>query len=115
MIRDRATPGFVLLLNVGQLHPRRHRGSGDLAGLQRQLQLLGRLGRGSKPLRPVPGQLVAQLLDQDRLRLHLGQKPRGEAAKLLGVVRQGQDVIEHGRSLSHGIPCGNPAIACPLD
>jgi hypothetical protein len=26
---------------------------------------------------------MAQLLDQDRLRLHLGQKPRGEAAQEL--------------------------------
>ena len=49
----------------------------------------------------VPGQLVPQLLDQDRLRLHLGQKPRGEAAQLLGIFRQGQGLIEHGRSLSH--------------
>lgn len=50
-------------------------------------------------------------LDQDRLCLHLGQEPSGEAAQLLGIVRQGQGVIEHGRSLSHGIPCGNPVVA----
>ena len=33
------------------------------------------------------GQLVAQLLDQHRLRLHLGEEPRGEGAQLLGVFR----------------------------
>ena len=48
-----------------------------------------------------------ELLDQDRLRLHLGQKPRGEAAQLLGIFRQGQGLIEHVGSLSHCIPCGN--------
>jgi hypothetical protein len=93
MVRDRATLGFVLLLDLRQLHPCRHRGSGNLAGLERQLQLFSRLGRRAKPVRPVPGQLVPQLLDQDRLRLHLGQKPRGKAAQLLGVFRQGQGLI----------------------
>jgi hypothetical protein len=91
----------------GRLHPRGHRGGGDLAGLKSQLQLFGRLGGRPEPVRPVPGQLVPQLLDQDRLRLHLGQKPRGEAAQLLGVFRQGQGLIEHAGSLSHCIPCGN--------
>ena len=57
--------------------------------LQRQLELFRRLGRGPEPVRPVPGQLVPELLDQDCLRLDLGQKPRGEAAQLLGVFRQG--------------------------
>jgi hypothetical protein len=75
--------------------------------LQRKLQLLGGLGRRAKPVRPVPGKLMAQLLDQDRLCLHLGQEPRGEAAQLLGVFRQGQGLIQHERSLSHCIRCGN--------
>lgn len=44
MIGDRTAPGFALLLDVRQLHPSCHRGGGDLAGLQGQLQLLGRLG-----------------------------------------------------------------------
>jgi hypothetical protein len=35
-------------------------------------------------MRPVAGQSVAQLLDQDRRRLHLGEEPRGEGAQLLG-------------------------------
>jgi hypothetical protein len=111
MVRDRTTLGFVLLLDVRQSHPGGHRGGGDLAGLQRQLKLLGRLGRGAKPVRPVPGQLMSELLDQDRLRLDLDQKPCGEAAQLLGVFRQDQALIKHGKSLSHGIPCGNPSIA----
>ena len=43
-------------------------------------------------MRAVPGQLVAQLLDQDRLCLHLRQKPRGEAAQLLGAEALSQGV-----------------------
>lgn len=43
-VRDRAALGFGLLFDVRQLHPYRHRGCGNLAGLQRQLQLLGRRG-----------------------------------------------------------------------
>ena len=107
MIRDRAALRFILLLGVRQLHPRGHCGGSNLAGLKRQLSLLGRLGRRAKPVRPVPGQLVPQLLDQDRLRLDLGLEPRGEAAQLLGVFRQGRGPIEHARSLSHCIRCGN--------
>ena len=61
------------------------------------------------------GKLMAQLLDQDRLRLDLGQKPRGEAAQFLGVFRQGQGLIEHAGSLSHCIPCGNHLIADQAD
>jgi len=45
MIRDRTALGFVLLFDVGQLHPCGHRRGGDLAGLERQLQLFRRLGR----------------------------------------------------------------------
>jgi len=37
MIRDRATLGFVLLFDVRQLHPCRHRRCCDLAGLKCQL------------------------------------------------------------------------------
>ena len=44
MIRDRTALGFVLLLNVRQLHPCGHRGRGDLTGLKGQLQLFRRLG-----------------------------------------------------------------------
>jgi len=107
VVRDRTALRFVLLLDVRQLHPCGHCGGGDLAGLKRQLQLFGGLGRRAKPVRAVPSQLMAQLLDQDCLRLHLRQKPRGEAAQLLGVFRQGQGVIQHVGSLSHCIPCGN--------
>jgi hypothetical protein len=80
MVGDRTALRFVLLFDVGQLHPRRHRGGRDLAGFQRQLQLLGRLGGRAKPVRAVPCQLMPELPDQDRLRLDPGQKPRGEAA-----------------------------------
>jgi hypothetical protein len=54
MVRDRAALRFVLLLDVRQLHPGCHRSGGDLAGLEGQLQLLGRLGRGPEPVRAVP-------------------------------------------------------------
>lgn len=111
VVRDRAALWLVPLLDVRQLHPRRHGRGGNLAGLERELKLLGRLGRGPEPVRPVPSQLMAQLLDQYRLRLDLGQQPRGEAAQLLGVFRQGQGLIEHARSLSHCIPRGNPSLA----
>ena len=107
MVRDRTALGFVILLDVRQSHLGGHRGGGDLAGLKSQLQLFGRLRRRPEPVRPVPGQLVAQLLDQDRLCLDLGQKPRGEATQLLGVFRQGQGLIQHAISLSHCIPYGN--------
>ena len=67
VVRDRAALGFVLLLDVRQLHPRRHRSGGDLAGLKGKLKLFRRLGRRPEPMRPVACQLMAQLLDQDRL------------------------------------------------
>ena len=38
MIRDRTALGFVLLLDVRQLQPRRHRGGGDLATYQAALR-----------------------------------------------------------------------------
>ena len=107
MVRDRAALGFVLLLDARQAHPRGHCRRSNLAGLQGQLKLFRGLGRGPEPMRPVPGQLAPQLLDQDRLRLHLGQKPRGEAAQFLGLFRQGQGLCELAGSLSHYIRCEN--------
>ena len=107
VVWDRTALGFVLLLDVGQLHPCCHCRRGDLTGLERELQLLRRLARRAKPVRPVPSQLMTELLDQNRLRLHLGQEPRGEAAQLLGVFRQSDGPIQHGYSLSHCIRCGN--------
>ena len=66
-------------------------------------------------MRPVTGQLMAKLLDQDCLRLYLSQKPRGEGAQLLGVVRQGHGLIQHADSLFCWIPRGNPLIAGLVD
>ena len=43
VIRDRTALGFVLLLDVRQLHPRGHGRRRNLAGLEGQLKLLGRL------------------------------------------------------------------------
>lgn len=106
VVRDRTALRLALLLDIGEAQPRRHRRRGDLARFQRQLQLLGRLGGGTEAMRPMPGQLVAQLLDQDRLRLHLGQKPRRKGAQLLGVFRHGSDLIEHDRVYLTGFPMG---------
>jgi hypothetical protein len=39
-------------------------------------------------MRTMAGKLVAQLLDQDRLRLHFGQQARREDPQFLGVFRQ---------------------------
>jgi len=75
MVRDRTALGFVILLDVRQSHLGGHRGGGDLAGLEGQVQLFRRLGRGPEPVRPMACQLVPQLLDQDRLCLDLGQQP----------------------------------------
>ena len=61
VVRDRATLRLILLLDVRQLHPRRHGSGGDLAGLECQLELLGRLGRAAEPVRPVSRQLMARL------------------------------------------------------
>jgi hypothetical protein len=91
MIWDRPTLRLVLLLVglfIGRLQLRGHFGDGDLAGFQRELQLLDRLGGCAKPMVPVAGQLVAQLLDQQRLRLHLGQQKRREPTQIPGVFGQ---------------------------
>ena len=45
------------------------------------------------------GELVAELLDQDRLRLHLGQKPGREGPQVLGVFGQRSGLVQHGHSL----------------
>lgn len=47
----------------------------------------------------IAGQLVAQLFDQHRLRLHLGEESRGEGAQFLGVFPR--HVVEHGQSLPY--------------
>ena len=103
VVRNRTALRLSLLLDIGEAQPRRHRRRGDLARFQRQLQLLGRLGGGTEAMRPMPGQLVAQLLDQDRLRLHLGQKPRRKGAQFFG---KGADLVEHDRVYLTGFPVG---------
>jgi hypothetical protein len=88
MIWDRPTLRLVLLLVglfIGRLQLRRHLGDGDLAGFQRELELLDRLGGCAKPMAPVAGQLVAQLRDQQRLGLHFGQQKRREPTQVLGI------------------------------
>ena len=51
--------------------------------MQRRKVLIG----SAAPAALLPGQLMTQLLDQDRLRLDLGQKPRsslGSSGKIIG-------------------------------
>jgi hypothetical protein len=91
MIGDRATLGGALLLVgplIGRLRLRGHLGDGDLAGFQRELELLDRLRRGAEPMDPVARQLMPQLRDQQRLGLHLGQQKRREPTQVLGVFGQ---------------------------
>jgi hypothetical protein len=91
MIGDRPTLGGGLLLVgllIGRLQLRGHLGDGDLAGFQRELELLDRLGRGAEPVVPVARQLMPQLRDQQRLGLHLGQRKRREPTQALGVFGQ---------------------------
>ena len=92
VIRDRAPLRLALLVDVGQPQLCGHRGGGDLARFQRQLQLIGRLRGGAEPMRTMAGKLVAQLLDQDRLRLHFGQQARREDPQFFGVFRQRSDL-----------------------
>ena len=106
MVRDRTALRLTLFLDVGQAQPRGHHGRRNLARLQRQLQLLGCLGGSPEPVRAVPGQLMTQLLDQDRLRLHLGQKPRRKGAQLLGIFWQRGSLVEHDRVYPTGFPVG---------
>jgi hypothetical protein len=112
MVRDRPALRPLLLLDLRQAQPRRHRSGCDLTRLQRQLQLLGRLGGGAEAMRLVSSQLVAQLLDQDRLRLHLGQKSRRESAQLLGIFGKGNDLVEHDQVYLTGSPMGILAEQC---
>ena len=100
LVWERATSRTALLLRsiLGQAQPA-HDGRGrHLARLERQLELLGALARGAEPVRPMARQLVAQLLDQHRLSLHLGDQQAGQRLQVPRVVRQWRSLVEHGRS-----------------
>ena len=88
--------GLALLLGgLRQAQLRGHRRGGQLACLERQLQLLGRLCGGAEPMRPVPGELMAQLLDEHGLRLHLGDQPLRERAQIVGIFGESGGLVEH--------------------
>jgi hypothetical protein len=98
VIGDGTALRLVLLLFVRKPQLRSHPGDDNLARLERQLKLLNRLRRGAKAMASVTGQLMAQLLYQDRLRLHLCQQKRREPPQVFGVFRQGFGHVQHGKS-----------------
>ena len=87
MVRDRLALRLVGGCILGQAQLGGHRGDSDLGYLQGQLQLLGRLRGCPKPMGAMACQLVLELLDQHRLRLHFGQQKRGEGPQFCGVFR----------------------------
>jgi hypothetical protein len=101
---------LVLLLIVRKVQLRGHLGDGDLARFERQLKLLDRLRRGAKAMVAVTRELVAQLLDQHRLRLHLGEQKRREPPQFLGIFRQGFGHVQHGRSYQSKGKTGIPNV-----
>jgi hypothetical protein len=64
---------------------------------------------------PVSGELMAELLDQDRLRLQLGQEARREGPQFIWVFGQQSGLVQHGGSLSDWIPSGNPLTLIPAN
>jgi hypothetical protein len=113
VIRDRPTLRLVLRLFIGNLQLRGDLGDGDLARLERQLKLLDRLRRGAKPMVAVAGQLVAQLRNQQRLRLHLGQQKRRECPQVFGIFRQGFGNVQHGPIIADPHDPGTPERVIP--
>ncbi len=104
------SPGLVLrrLLEVGQPQLRDHRGGRQFARLQRQLQLLGRLSGGAEPMRAVSGQLMAELLDEDGLRLHFGDQARRQVPQIVGIVGERGGLVKHVRILLDPDPSEDP-------
>ena len=97
VIGDRPALRLVLLL-VGKPQLRGHLGDRDLARLERQLELLDGLRRRAEPMAAVTRQLMPELLDQHRLRLHFRQQERREAPQIARVFRQGLGGVEHAKA-----------------
>ena len=105
VVGERTTPGpcrcrvgLLVRFVLWQAQPGHDGGRRHLARLERQLELFGTLARGAEPVRPVPGQLVAQLLDQHRLGLHLGDQETRQRLQVARVLRQGHGLVEHAGS-----------------
>lgn len=100
VVGERATPRALLVLgSILRQAQLAHDGRRcHLARLERQLELLGALARGPEPLRPVACKLMAQLLDQHRLSLHLGDQETRQHLQVPAVVRKGRGLVEHDRS-----------------
>ena len=98
MVRDRFAPWLVCGCVIRQAQLGGHGGNGDCGRFQRQLQLFGRLGRCPEAMDAMACQLVPQLLDQHRLRLHFGQQNCGERPQFGRVIRQRFGDIQHGKS-----------------
>ena len=111
MVRDRLALRLVGWCVIRQTQLGRHRGDGNLTHLQRQLQLIGGLGRGPEPMGTMARQLVPQLLDQNRLRLHFGQQKRCERPQFRRVFRQRFSDIQHDETIAKQAVYGNPKTA----
>ena len=83
--------------------------------LQCQLQLIRGLGRAAEPVGAVSCELVTEFLDEDSLRLHLGQEARREGPTFVGVFWQRSGLVQRDGSLSDWIPSGNPLTEIPAN
>ena len=88
VIGDRLALRFIDRCVLWQAQSGGQSGDGDLAHLQRQLQLLRCLRRWPKPMGALASQLMPQLRDQNRLRLHFGQQKCGECPQFRRVFRE---------------------------
>ena len=63
---------------------------------------------------PLASQLMPQLRDQNRLRLHFGQQKCGERPQFRRVLWQRFGDIQHGETIAKQAFYGNPKTAKPL-
>ncbi len=100
MVGDRSalrTARLLVLVLLGEPQPADDGAGRHLARLERQLELVGALARGAEPVCPVARELMAQLLDQQRLGLHLGDQEPCEGLQIARVLGQRHGLVEHGR------------------
>ena len=101
VVRDRAAlrrAGFLVLILLGKPQPTHDRSGRDLARLECEVELIRALAGGPVAVRPVPCELMAELLDQGGLGLHLGDQEPRERLQVTGVFGERCCLVEHGRS-----------------